>query len=102
METVRGEEKGPALVQPLTGTGEPSFLPYHVLLRDVALHIAIGVFVLEELRERGVLGVSIQSDHMLVVTAQLGQSHTVRLPCSNLVTRAQTANRSHGLLAAMR
>lgn len=32
---------------------------YHVLLCDVTLHVAVGVFILEELGEGGVLGVSI-------------------------------------------
>lgn len=67
---------------------------YHVLLCNVALHVAVGVFILKELGESGVLGVSIQSHHMLVVTAQLGQSHAVRLPRSNLVTRGQSHNQS--------
>lgn len=57
----------------------------HVLLGDVALHVAVGVLILKELREGGVLGVSIQDHHTLVVTAQFGQSHPVRLPGSNLV-----------------
>lgn len=63
---------------------KPKFIIYHVLLCDVTLYVAVGVFVLKELGERGVLGVSIQSHHMLVVTAELGQSHAVRLPRSNL------------------
>lgn len=57
---------------------------YHVLLRDVALHVAVWVFVLEELRERGVLGVPVQNHHALVVTPELGQRRAVRLPRSHL------------------
>lgn len=67
---------------------------YHVLLSNVTLHIAVGVFVLKELGEGGVLSVSIQSHHVLVVTTQLGQSHAVRLPRGNLMTRGQTDNQS--------
>lgn len=74
-------------------TGELTCLSHHVLLSDVALYIAVGVFVLEELGEGGVLGISIQSHHMIVVTAQLGKSHTVCLPCSNLVIERQKDNR---------
>lgn len=56
----------------------------HVLLGDVALHVAVWVFVLEELREGGVLGVPVQNHHALVVTSELGQRHAVRLPRGNL------------------
>ncbi|TNN60285.1 hypothetical protein EYF80_029450 [Liparis tanakae] len=42
-----------------------------------ALHVAVGVFVLKELGEGGVLGVSVQSHHVVVVPAQLGQSHAL-------------------------
>lgn len=42
------------------------------------------MFVLEELRERGVLGVPVQNHHALVVTSELGQRHAVRLPRSHL------------------
>lgn len=80
--------------KPLQPSREPTSHSYHVLLCDVALHVAVGVFVLKELGEGGVLGVSIQSHHVLVVTAQLGQSHAVRLPRSNLVTQGQTDNQS--------
>lgn len=66
---------------------EPTSPSHHVLLGDVALHVAVGVFVLKELAERGVLGVSIQSHHVLVVAAQLGQSHAVRLPRGDLQGR---------------
>lgn len=79
---------GEVLIQNLSS----HHLSYHVLLCDVALHIAVGVFVLEELGEGGVLGVSIQSHHMLIVAAQLGQSHAVRLPRSNLVAQRQAGN----------
>lgn len=75
-------------------TGELMALSYHVLLCDVALHVAVGVFVLEELGEGGVLGVSIQSHHVVIVAAQLGQSHAIRLPRGNLVTQGQTHDRS--------
>lgn len=69
---------------------EPTSCSHHVLLGDVALHVAVGVFVLEELAERGVLGVSIQGHHVIVVAAELGQSHAVRLPRSDLVSQGRT------------
>lgn len=45
------------------------------------------MLILEELCEGGVLGVSIQGHHVLVVAAQLGQSHAVRLPRRDLLGR---------------
>ena len=68
-------------------TRDSTSTSYHVLLCNVTLHVAVWVFILKELGEGGVLGVSIQSHHMLVVTAQLGQSHSIGLSRSNLVTR---------------
>lgn len=62
----------------------PPLHPHHVLLGDVALHIAVGVLVLEELAEGGVLRVAVQRHHVLVVAAQLGQCHAVRLPGGHL------------------
>lgn len=59
----------------------------HVLLGDVALHVTVWVFVLEELREGGVLGVPVQNHHALVVTSELGQRHAVRLPRGDLDTQ---------------
>lgn len=57
---------------------------HHVLLCDVTLHVAVWVFVLKELREGGVLGVSIQNHDALVVASKFGQSQAVRLPGRNL------------------
>lgn len=68
----------------------PTSFSHHVLLRDVTLHVAVGVFVLKELGEGGVLGVCVQSHHMIVVTPQLGQGHAVRLPGGNLIAQGQT------------
>ena len=42
------------------------------------------MLVLEELGEGGVLGVPVQGDDVLVVAAQLGQRHAVRLPGRHL------------------
>jgi len=64
--------------------GKSYIISYHVLLGDVALDVSVGVFVLEELGKGGVLGVSVQSDHVLVVAAQLGQGHAVSLPGRHL------------------
>lgn len=64
-----------------------SLRPHHVLLGDVALHVAVGVLVLEELAEGGVLGVPVQRHHVVVVAAQLGQSHAVGLPGGHLHAR---------------
>ena len=71
---------------------------HHVLLGDVALDVAVRVLVLEELGEGGVLGVPVQSDDVLVVAAQLGQRHPVRLPGRDLKGRTTLRRRVQAVL----
>lgn len=52
---------------------------YHVLLSNVALNVATGMFLLEELGEGGVLCVAIQGNHSIVGVAQFCQCNPVSL-----------------------
>lgn len=54
---------------------------HHVLLSDVALHIAVWMLILEDLREGQIVGIPIKRHNALIVAAQLGQGHPIGLPC---------------------
>lgn len=61
-------------------------LPYHVLLSNEALDVAVRVSLLEGFGERGVLGVAVEGHHPWAAVSQLGQGHSVSLPGGNLGT----------------
>lgn len=67
--------------------------PYHVLLCTVALHEAVWVFILEDLREGEVFGVHIHGHHSLIIAPQFGQSHPVCLTGGNLKGNSTAHNR---------
>lgn len=53
---------------------------HHVLLSNVALNEPVWVLLLKELREGGILGVSIQGDDTVTGMAQLGEGQSIGLP----------------------
>lgn len=59
-------------------------VPYHVLLSNKALDVAVGVSLLEGFGEGGVLCVAVEGHHSLAALPQPGQGNTVCLPGGNL------------------
>lgn len=57
---------------------------YHILFCDVALHIAVGKVLLEDLRKGGILRVCVHDNNTLMGMAEFCKSQTIGLPRSDL------------------
>lgn len=62
---------------------------YHALLRRT-LNEVLRVFLLEYVREGGVLAVTVQHDDSVICTAQLSQGQTTCFPSSYLEVKQQS------------